>query len=187
MPRIAAATVVENRELRRNALFNAAAALIERTGSAQFSVAQVANEVGLSRSAVYEYYSGAADLVADVLVDELCTWTDLLDRAVREQATPRDRVAAWMRVCIDYAADGRHALVKAAGRIDLPATRREQVRTLHSGLVRPLAEALGDRPDADRLVQYIWGVTQAAIDRVEAGGDSVVELHAAATFCTANL
>lgn len=187
VPRIAAPTVAENRELRRDALFQAAASLISRTGSAHFSVAQVAQEVGLSRSAVYEYYSGAADLVADVLVDELMAWGDLLSEAVGAESTTRARVTAWMRVCIDYAADGRHSLVRAAGRIDLPATRRSQVRDLHHGLVQPLHTAIGDRPDAQRLAQYIWGVTQAAIERVEGGGDSVDELNAAAAFCTADL
>jgi len=61
VPKIAAPTVLENRELRRHALFTAATTIIERTGSAQFSVAQVAQEVGLSRSAVYEYYASAAE------------------------------------------------------------------------------------------------------------------------------
>jgi AcrR family transcriptional regulator len=187
VPKIAALTVAENRELRREALFQAAASLISRTGSARFSVTQVAQEVGLSRSAVYEYYSSAADLVADVLVDELMAWGDLIAEAVAAQSTTRERVTAWMRVCIDYAADGRHSLVRAAGRVDLPATRRSQVRDLHQALVRPLHAAIGDRPDADRLAQYIWGVTQAAIERVENGGDSLVELNAAAAFCTVEL
>jgi hypothetical protein len=96
-------------------------------------------------------------------------------------------VRAWLQVCLDYAASGRHALVRAAGRVELPATRRGQVRDLHRALVNPLLSAIGDRPDADRLAQFIWGVTQAAIDRVEAGGDSAEELDAAATFCTACL
>jgi len=187
VPKIAASTVVENRELRRHALFTAATTIIERTGSAQFSVAQVAQEVGLSRSAVYEYYASASDLVADVLVDELMAWSELLDDAVRQGTNPSARVTAWMRVCLDYAADGRHGLVRAAGRVELPATRRGQVRDLHRALVNPLLTAIGERPDADRLVQFIWGVTQAAIDRVEAGGDSTEELDAAATFCTACL
>lgn len=187
MPRIAAPTVVENRELRRSALFEAATTIMHRTGSAQFSVAQVAQEVGLSRSAVYEYYASAADLVADVLVDELMTWSDLLREAVALGDSPQVRVTSWMKVCLDYAADGRHALVRAAGRVELPATRRGQVRDLHRALVDPLLTAIGDRPDADRLAQFIWGVTQASIDRVEAGGDSAEELTAAATFCTACL
>ena len=46
MPKIAAATVAENRELRRDALLSAAATLMQRGGS--FTVAEVAKEVGLS-------------------------------------------------------------------------------------------------------------------------------------------
>ena len=81
MPKIAAATVAENRELRRDALLAAAATLMQRGGS--FTVAEVAKEVGLSRSAVYEYYRSAAELIADVLVDEMSAWSDVLAESAR--------------------------------------------------------------------------------------------------------
>ena len=82
MPKISAPTVAEHREQRRLALHQAATDLILRDGA--FTVAEVAAHVGLSRSAVYEYYSCAADLIADVLVDELADWADVLSTATRD-------------------------------------------------------------------------------------------------------
>ena len=74
MPKISAPTIAEHREARRDALLAAAAQLM--LSGTPFTVAQVASEVGLSRSAVYEYYASAADLIADVLVDEMALWVD---------------------------------------------------------------------------------------------------------------
>lgn len=184
MPKISAPTVAENRELRRNALLDAAATLIERRGSARLSVAEIAQEVGLSRSAVYEYYRSSADLVADVLVDELLTWTELIVAAVDAAPDARAKVAAWIRTNLDYAANGRHALVRAAGQVELPPTRRAQIGTLHQDLVAPLREAVIASGEDPVVVAYIWGVTQAAIERIEAGADPVAEADSAIAFCT---
>jgi len=184
VPKIAAQTVAENRELRRNALIDAATRLIETRGSAKFSVADIAAQVGLSRSAVYEYYRSSADLVADVLVDELLTWTDLIVSAVTAAPDAQSKMATWIRTNLEYAAGGRHALVRAAGTVELPPTRRAQIGVLHQNLVAPLRDAVQASGQDQAVVSYIWGVTQAAIDRIEAGADPVTEAASAIAFCT---
>jgi AcrR family transcriptional regulator len=169
MPKIAAPTVAENRELRRDALLTAAADLMTRSGS--FTVAEVAREVGLSRSAVYEYYSSAAELIADVLVDEFSSWTASLTASARADAEPGDRVHNWIHGVLAYVVDGRHALLRAAGSIELPDTRREELSTLHQALIAPLVaalEAMGST-DPERQARYVWGVVEVAIARIENG------------------
>ena len=175
MPRIAAATVAENREFRRDALLQAAAILMQR-GSA-FTVAEVAREVGLSRSAVYEYYSSAAELIADVLTDELAAWSRALSDAAPAEATPAERVRAWIRGVLDYVADGRHALLRAAGSIELPADRRTELSGLHQSLIAPLVAALTDAGAADpvRQARYVWGIVKVGISRIENGEASAAD------------
>lgn len=167
MPRITAATVVEHRELRRAALLDAAATLMTRGKT--FTVAEIATEVGLSRSAVYEYYSSAADLIADVLVDELADWAEVLRAATAETSDPIEQVEAWVAAVLEYVAGGHHALVRAAGTVDLPATRRAQVQTMHRELIAPLQDALTALGDTSRgqLASYVWGVTDTSITRIE--------------------
>ncbi len=169
MPKISAPTVALNREQRRAALLEAAATLILREGT--FTVAEVASEVGLSRSAVYEYYSSAADLIADVLVDELADWTDDLQQAVGAQTDPAARVRAWVTAVLEYVRDGRHALVRAAGTVELPPTRRAQVQAQHRDLITPLALAIRDLgiDDAAGVSMLVWGAVDAAISRIESG------------------
>jgi AcrR family transcriptional regulator len=167
VPKIAAATVAENRELRRDALLSAAATLMQRGGS--FTMAEVAREVGLSRSAVYEYYSSAAELIADVIVDELTRWSSELAAAASPALPPRERIHAWLQSILDYVVDGRHALLRAAASIELPTARRAEVHTLHQALVAPLIEALqaAGRTDALRTARYVWGVAEVATNRIE--------------------
>ncbi len=169
MPRITAPTVAENRELRREALMGAAATLIERGGT--FTMSEVAREVGLSRSAVYEYYSSAPDLIADVLVDELAAWRDALAASARPGASPRERVHRWLEAVLAYVVDGRHALLRAAASIELPPSRRLEVAELHQALIAPLVEALVASGSIDpvREARYVWGVVDVAIGRIENG------------------
>ncbi len=169
MPKISAATVVEHREQRRTQLLDAAAMLIVRDET--FTMAQVAAEVGLSRSAVYEYYSSAADLIADVLVDELAEWASSLERVTSTVNDPVEQVRAWTTAVLNYAAAGRHALVRAAGAVDLPPSRRVEVQTMHRSLIAPLFAAVAAMGDVDpgQLARYVWGVVDVSIARIEAG------------------
>lgn len=163
--------MAENRELRRGALLDAAAALILRSGS--FTVAEVTAAVGLSRSAFYEYFGSAGDLAAQVLIDELDRWHAVLASAVGAADDPHARVAAWIEAVLDYVADGRHALVRAAAATDIPADRRQAVQDRHRALVQPLARALADLgvPDAAAAAGLVWGAVDATVSRVESGAE----------------
>lgn len=175
VPRIAAPTVAENRELRRDALLAAAATLMQRGGS--FTVAEVAQKVGLSRSAVYEYYSSAAELSADVMVDELSAWSEAMSLIAGDGPSPRDRVHAWLQAVLDYVADGRHALLRSAADVEVPVARRDQLHDLHESVVAPLVDALADAgcPDPYRVARYVWGVVEVAIARIENGEVSAAD------------
>lgn len=188
MPKISAPTVALNREQRRSALLDAAASLILREGT--FTVAEVAAEVGLSRSAVYEYYSSAADLIADVLVDELADWSLALETATAAVDTPHERIAAWVRSVLDYVGAGRHALVRAAGTVDLPPTRRAQVQAQHRDLIAPLTSAVADLgiDDPTAVSMLVWGSVDSSITRIESGMSTAErEADVALTFIQGGL
>ncbi len=187
MPRISAPTLAEHREQRRDALVEAAAGVMRESGTV--TMAAVAARTGLSRSAVYEYYRSAADLIADVVVDELTAWIDHLAVVVRDVADPRERLEAWIRASLAYVADGRHALVRAAGDATLPPVRRAQVQALHRELAAPVHTALVDLGaiDADRIASYVWGVVETATRHIEAGRPAEDEIDAALAFALAGV
>lgn len=187
MPKIQAPTLAQHREQRRDALVEAATTVMRESGTV--TMAAVAERTGLSRSAVYEYYRSAADLIADVVVDELAAWIDHLAIAVEHIDDPRQRLETWIRAALAYVADGRHALVRAAGDASLPPVRRAQVQALHRELAAPVLTSLRDLgvSDADRIASYVWGVVETATRHIEAGRSAGDEVDAAITFALAGV
>ena len=187
MPRIDAPTLAEHREQRRDALLEAATTVMRESGTVTMSA--VAERTGLSRTAVYEYYRSSADLIADVLVDELAAWIDHLAEAIDGITDPRERLVTWIRAALAYVEDGRHALVRAAGDATLPPVRRAQVQTLHRDLAAPVYVALREIgvTDAQRLASYVWGVVEAATRHIESGRAADDEVDAAIAFALAGV
>jgi AcrR family transcriptional regulator len=187
MPKIQAPTLAQHREQRRDALVDAATTVMRESGTV--TMAAVAERTGLSRSAVYEYYRSAADLIADVVVDELAAWIDHLAVAVEHVDDPRQRLETWIRAALAYVADGRHALVRAAGDASLPPVRRAQVQALHRELAAPVLASLRDLgvSDADRIASYVWGVVETATRHIEAGRPADDEVDAAIAFALAGV
>ena len=187
MPRIDAPTLAEHREQRRDALLEAATTVMRESGTVTMSA--VAERTGLSRTAVYEYYRSSADLIADVLVDELAAWIDHLAEAIDGIADPRERLVTWIRAALAYVEDGRNALVRAAGDATLPPVRRAQVQTLHRDLAAPVYVALREIgvTDAERIASYVWGVVEAATRHIESGRAADDEVDAAIAFALAGV
>lgn len=188
MPKISAPSIAEHREARRDALLAAAAQLI--LSEKPFTMTQVATEVGLSRSAVYEYYASAADLIADVLINEMALWVDEMSAMVEGQSDPLARIETWVRGILGYVKDGRHMLVKSAASIELPETRQAQVCSMYRKLIAPLVQALTELEvvDVQQHSAFCWGVLDSAITRVESQGfDSASESDAVMAFIRTGL
>lgn len=189
MPRIIAPTLAEHRDLRRTALVTAAAELARDGGGQAITMAAVAERAGLSRSAVYEYFRSSADLVADLVLDELAIWAHELATAVEATDAAEAGVEAWVRAALGYVADGRHALAKAVSDVTLPDDRRGEVGAMHQLLVEPLVRALrpshGD--DAERAALFVNGLVDAATRRIERGVDPQAEVGAVVAFARAGL
>ena len=66
---------------------------------------------------------------------------------------------------------GRHALVRAAGTVDLPPTRRAQVQAQHRDLIAPLTSAVADLgiEDPTAVSMLVWGSVDSSITRIESG------------------
>ena len=113
MPRIETETLAQHRDWRRNQLIEAAAGIALESGGSAVTVAAVAQRAGLSRTSVYEYFGSSADLVADLVLEELKNFAQYLQSAVLQSAQPVDNIHAWIESALTYIADGRHLLAKA--------------------------------------------------------------------------
>jgi AcrR family transcriptional regulator len=189
MPRIETETLAQHRDWRRNQLIEAAASIALESGGAAVTVAAVAQRAGLSRTSVYEYFGSSAELVADLVLEELNDFAKYLQVAVSTTNQPVESIRAWIEGALMYIADGRHLLAKALNASALPQERVAAIGAAHRALLAPLVtalEAIGVK-DTQRALLFIQAITDASTKRIESGQNADTEIKSATTFCIAGL
>jgi len=189
MPRINTINLVQQREWRRSQLINAAAAIALESGSEAITVSAVAQRAGLARTSVYEYFGSSAELVADLIIEELSGFTKVLVQAVEPTEDPEAAIASWINSALLYIADGRHLLAKALSATSLPINRSAEIGAAHRALLAPLSKALTEIgvSDLNYSLSMIQSVTDAATKRIEAGSSSNLEISKTTAFCIAGI
>jgi len=189
MPRIETETLAQHRDWRRNQLIEAAASIALESGGAAVTVAAVAQRAGLSRTSVYEYFGSSAELVADLVLEELNDFAKYLQVAVSTTNQPVESIRAWIEGALMYIADGRHLLAKALNASALPQKRVAAIGAAHRALLTPLVtalEAIGVK-DTQRALLFIQAITDASTKRIESGQNADTEIKSATAFCIAGL
>jgi AcrR family transcriptional regulator len=189
MPKIQASNIVAHRELRREQLMAAALELAVNEGAQAITVAAVASKAGLSRSSIYEYFSSSADLVADLVIEELEHYSNRLAEAIKGVTDPYEMISLWIEEGLRYVVDGRHMLVKSLNTVTPPEFRKEEIAAGHRNLLAPLRIALNETGIADLrgASAFLSSVTDAASIRIESGNDAELEIHNAKIFAIAGL
>ena len=185
MPRIETETLAQHRDWRRHQLIDAAASIAMESGGSAVSVAAVAQRAGMSRTSVYEYFASSADLVADLIIEELNNFATILENAVGQCVSPCNCVELWIESALRYIADGRHLLAKALNATALPQDRAAQIGAAHRALLAPLKSGLTaiGVEDITQALAYIQATTDVATKRIEAGHDADAEIKSATAFC----
>lgn len=189
MPKISASSVVEHRELRRQQLMEAAITLAIQGGAHTITVSAVAAKAGLARSSVYEYFNCSADLIAELIIEELDYYSERLAKAISEVSDPFEKIEKWIAEGLRYVADGRHMLVKSLNTIDTPDNRKEEISVGHRRLMAPLRSAIVETKVKDPKMAgvFLQSITDAASMRIDAGSDAQEEINSATAFALAGL
>ena len=189
MPKIQAPTVAHHRELRRQQLIDAAMELALASGAESITVAAVAAKAGLARSSIYEYFASSADLVADLVLEELDYYTGRLAQAISGATDPYTRIELWITESLRYVADGRHMLVKSLNTINTPTSRKEEILMGHRRMMAPLQDSLIEVgiSNVRAAAALLASVTDAASIRIDAGNEAELEIQSAVTFALAGL
>jgi len=189
MPKIQAPTVVLHRELRRQQLMDAAMELALATGAESITVAAVASKAGLARSSIYEYFASSADLVADLVLEELEYYTQRLATATKGAQDPFERIELWISESLRYVADGRHMLVKSLNAIGTSPARSEEIAQEHRALLAPLQGALVATgvKDPRTAGSFLAAISDTASVRIDSGADPEEQIASAVEFALAGL
>ena len=189
MPRITAPTVAEHRDMRRASLLAAARELLRESGSSSLTMGALAAATGLSRPAVYEYFPSVDAVLAHLIVEEMRTWHDQIDRELAKTPDVQACVRVYVRRSLAYVADGHGTIASALEGRTMPPACRDELDRLGSSLAAPLAAALREHGlrEPARTADLVHGVVLAAARRVERGGSAGPETKAAERFAVAGL
>ena len=188
-PKIQAATVVEQRAMRQRQLIDAALAIAMESGAANITVAAVAKRAGLARSSMYEYFSSSADLIADLVIEELALYQKRLAHAVRETQDPYQHIELWIAEALQYVVDGRHMLIKSLNAATIPEFRRAEISPGHRNLMTTISAPLQEigLSDIRGAMSYLQNTIEAASVRIESGSDAELEIRSAQIYAIAGL
>ena len=188
-PRIQAATVVEQRQMRQRQLIDAALSIALESGAANITVAAVAKRAGLARSSMYEYFSSSADLIADLVIEELALYQKRLAQAVKGTEDPYQHIELWIAEALQYVVDGRHMLIKSLNAAAIPDFRRDEISQGHRNLMTTISAPLQEigLTDIRGAMSYLQNTIEAASVRIESGSDSELEIRSAQIYAIAGL
>ena len=94
MPKISAPSLVQQRQWRRSELLDAAASLALESGATAITVSAVAARAGLSRTSFYEYFASSSDIVAELITDELKSFSHFLEEKVASASDPDSAITS---------------------------------------------------------------------------------------------
>jgi AcrR family transcriptional regulator len=168
---------------------NAALELALDGGAPALTVAAIAKKAQLSRSSIYEYFASSADLVADLVLEELDYYSIRLSDAIAGSDEPFEKIENWIAEGLRYVADGRHMLIKTLNTVSTPDFRKEEIALGHRKLLSPLRDALAATGVSNIAAAsaFLQSVVDAATTRIESGNDAELEIQCATTFAIAGL
>ena len=188
-PKIAEATIGEQRAMRQKQIIEAAMSLALEDGAPSVTVAAVAKRAGISRSLVYEYFSSSADLIADLVLEELGYYQKRLLTAVHGIEDPYQYIELWIAEALQYVADGRHLLVKSLNSVAAPDFRKDEIsqghRNMMATIIKPLQTIFFS--DLGLAISYLQSTIDAAAKRIDAGNEAGLEIQRAQIFAIAGL
>ncbi|WP_034093880.1 TetR/AcrR family transcriptional regulator [Streptacidiphilus albus] len=163
--------MAQHRQLQRDALLEAARALLVEGGMEALTFPNLAQRTGLARSSVYEYFRSRAAVVAELSAVDFPAWAAEIAAAVAAAGTPAARVEAYVRVQLALAGAPRHRAVAAISVGELDDEARERIRAAHGQLVDLVVTALADlgHREPGLAAVLIQGIVESAVKRLELG------------------
>jgi len=174
---------------RRESILDVAMTLISDEGVQSVSMARIAALTGLSRPAIYQYFSSREHILGELLINDMADLSNEIDRLVARVDDPLEQVRIWMHYSLSHMASAEHRLVREISANHLPQDQRGELMAMHgyfmTSLISPL-RSLGVE-DPSSLVGMIFGAINAAAKRIDEGAAFVREASTLEKFVIAGI
>lgn len=174
MPAIDAPTVAEHRAKQRDALLDAAEALLREGGHEALGFGALGDRTGLARNSVYRYFSDRDDIIAALCERDLPVWLGQLQEAMAAAPDADGRVAAFVATQLRLVATGHHRLAQLLGDAPLGPAARARINALAYAPAALLEPELPAEPDPAVTAQLVQGIVNAGVRLLHGATDPAV-------------
>ena len=161
------------RDKRGQEILGAAFDLVSHSGPDALTMASLAERTGLSRPAIYQYFSSSNHVLGELLINAMADLSNELDRLVGSFDDPMEQVRSWVHYCLAYLSSSEHQAIQQISMNSLPPEQLGELKAMHgffmSTLLEPLEKLEVSEPKS--LCGLIYGSVQAAGQRIAEGAD----------------
>lgn len=136
-------------EDKQRAILSSAAAVLAEQGMDKASMAQIAQQAGVSKALLYHYYPGKDALIFGIILTHLTELDEALAAADDPDALPRTRLRGLVGAVLECYRDAdNYHKVQLNGTPTLPPEQKDEIHAIERRIVRRFFEALRVvRPD----------------------------------------
>jgi AcrR family transcriptional regulator len=168
------------RDDRLESILEAAQSLIAASGVDSVSMAQLGISTGLSRPAIYQYFSSKEDVLAELVINEMADLSNAIDSHMVGIEDPMERIRVWIHYSLAHLASADHRIIRQISIESLPQEKRGLLKAMHghfmTALVSPVAQI--GITDVTATCHLIYAAVAGSAKRIDEG--SAFEREAAA-------
>jgi AcrR family transcriptional regulator len=177
------------RDNRQAEILDAALSEIHANGVASLTMSRLGQLTGMSRPAIYQYFSSREHVLAELLINDLADLVNEIDSHVSAATEPIEQIRVWINYSLLHLVSGEHSIIREISEASLPLDLRGMVRALHGqfmlGLMSPVRE-LGIA-SVESACHFVYSAVQSATKRIESGSNFAAEVHAVQSFVVPGL
>ena len=172
------------RDSRQAEILDAALAQIKADGVESLTMSRLGQLTGMSRPAIYQYFSSRDHVLAELLINDLADLVNEIDSHISGATEPIEQIRVWINYSLSHLVSGEHSIIREISEASLLADLRGMVRALHGqfmlGLMSPVRE-LGIA-SVESACHFVYSAVQSATKRIESGSNFAAEVHAVQSF-----
>lgn len=163
--------------------------LVVDEGHEAVTMATVARLSGLSRPAIYQYFSSRSHILAELVLDDMADLGNELERLLARIEDPRERVRTWIHYSVAYLSTGEHQAIMTISHRSLPEETIGVIRAMHGLFMEQLSTPLRELGvvEPESLTGLIYAAVAAAAQRIARGADPLSETNTLEVFLEAGL
>jgi len=174
---------------RQEQILEAASRLIACNSVESVTMALLAEATGLSRPAIYQYFSSKEDVLAELVINEMADLSNEIDNRISGISDPLERIRIWIHYSLAHLASADHRIIRQISIDSLPADKRGMLNAMHGHFMTALTSPVREIGVADvtATCHLIYATVAAAAKRIDEGSEFVREAATLEQFTIAGL